>query len=117
MSIKAYNRGSQAIANQMRQNDRPVEFEIMDNLNAIPKRNDARWIMQTAKIIRGNSGFWITGSSPVSFGFWHKRLRDLMASWRITVTGYDATKQEWTVEPTEPTTTTALRVPEIKFMA
>jgi hypothetical protein len=116
MSAKAYNRGSQAIANQMRQHNRPVEFEIMDNLNAVTKRDNARWIMQTAKISQGNGGFWI--ACPVTgFGFWHKTMRSLMESWRIVITEYDAIKQEWTVEPMESSAAVSAYIPAVEFMA
>jgi len=98
MSIKAYNRGSKAIATQMRQNDRPVEFEIMDNMNSVPKNPGAMAPMMDVVIFSERGVFFIecpiTGRS-----FWYQTMAKLMASWRVIVTGYDATTKRFTAIP------------------
>lgn len=101
MGIAAYNRGSAAIARDCAAEPRPAEFEIMDRLNAIPKKATAVAPFRVGKPITlepGNGGFWLT--CPITGrGYWYRTLRDAVSPWLIDVTGYDATRSAWLCEP------------------
>lgn len=98
MSVKAYNRGSRAIATQMHQGDRPVEFEIMDNMNSVPKKETAMAPLGNT-VIFAERGFFFIECPVTGYSFWYRTMAALMASWRVAVTGYDATTRRFTAEP------------------
>lgn len=84
MGVAAYNRGSAHVAAQIDADQRPVEFELMDRLNAIPKLPDAGRLFGSAQIIEGNGGFWC--ECPVNgFGFWYKSIEELMRRLRVEI--------------------------------
>ena len=98
MSKAAYERGSRAIAAQMRQNERPIEFEIMENMNAVPKKPGSMAPFGEVAIFAERGVFFIecpiTGRS-----FWYPTMTKLMASWRVAVTEYNAITKRFTAVP------------------
>lgn len=63
---------------------RPVEFEIMDHLNALAKFNDAGTPFGPVRFVEGNGGFWIE-CPKTGFGWWYTTLREA-----VRRTGMDA---------------------------
>ncbi len=59
MGIAAYNRGTAAIAAQFDAEARPVEFEIMERLNALPKYEDAGKPFGAIQFVHDYRGFWV----------------------------------------------------------
>lgn len=91
MGAAAYNRGSRAISEQIDAEQRPVEFEIMDRLNALAKYPDAGRPFGPVRFIAGNGGFWIQDArkKDAGFGYWYKTLTEAVRRWRVTITGYN----------------------------
>lgn len=88
MGVAAYNRGSNLIAQHADDDKRPVEFEIMDQLNGLAKYPDAGRPFGPIHFVKGNCGFW--AMCPVTgFGFWYRTLREAVCRWRVQITGYD----------------------------
>ena len=90
MGIAAYNRGSAALRREIDADQRPVEFEIMERLNALPKYADAGKpfgpIQFASDSVRG--GFWAT--CPVTgFGFWYRTLPEAVRRWRVQIVAFD----------------------------
>lgn len=96
MGAAAYNRGSARIRESIDAEARPVEYEIMDRLNAIPKGRGAGTPFGPVEIVEGNGGFWIACPST-GFGWWYQSMSDLMAGWRVQITGRIHAK--WIAEP------------------
>jgi hypothetical protein len=103
MGSAAYRRGSQVIAQQLDQEQRPVEFLMMEELNALPKypdagspfgpicftylaQDDAWWALDPVKLWGGR-------------GFRYRSLREAVMRWYVTLTVYDATSQLWHAVP------------------
>ena len=98
MGAAAYNRGSRVIRRRADDAARPVEFDVMDRLNAPPKRPGAPRPFGPVRFVPGHGGWW--AECPVTgFGYWYRSLVTAVRSWRVTVTSYDATRQEWGAEP------------------
>lgn len=98
MGIAAYNRGSASIARAFAESypKRPVEFEIMDHLNALPKYADGGRPFSTIRFESGNAGVWAV--CPVSgFGFWYKTLHEAVRRWKVDIVGFDC--GVWIAEP------------------
>lgn len=96
MGAAAYNRGSALLSHQIDAQARPVEFSIMDALNALTKRERALAPWGPIHFIAGHGGWWAT--CPVSgYGFLYDTLRDAVRAWRVTITGYD--NGIWIAEP------------------
>ncbi len=88
MGIAAYNRGSNAISNQIDAQARPVEFEIMERLNALPKYADAGTPFGPIQFIAGNGGFW--AECPKSgFGFAYTTLAEAVRRWKVQIVAFD----------------------------
>ena len=98
MSKAAYDRGSQAIRNQVDQHSRAVEFSMMDDYNALPKYPGAPTPFSDVVISTWRGGHWLADPED-DFGFWYRTLADAVRSWDIDLTGYDASKQTWTATP------------------
>lgn len=96
MGAAAYNRGSAAISAQIDAEKRPVEFEIMDNLNALAKFKDAGTPFGPVRLVEGNGGFWIE-CPATGFGWWYTTLREAVRRWRVTIVGFD--NGVWIAEP------------------
>lgn len=100
MGIAQYNRGTAAISRSFDREARPVVFDIMDRLSALPKHADARAPFGPMVFTAGNGGFWALESADSdSFGFWYPSLAEAVKSWRCVVTGY--TNGFWTAIPAE----------------
>ncbi len=98
MGVAAYNRGSSLVARQIDAERRPVEFEMMDDLNTLPKLPGAVAPWGETILANSHGGWWIT--CPITgFGYWYKTLREAVQSWQIDVVAYDATKNEWRAVP------------------
>jgi hypothetical protein len=90
MGITAYNRGSAALSREIDADQRPVEFEIMDRLNALPKYPDAAKVFGPIQFVVDSQrgGFW--AECPVTgFGFWYRTLSEAVRRWRVTIVAFD----------------------------
>lgn len=99
MGVASYNRGSNAIKAQIDNELRPVEFEVMDNLNALQKYPDAGKpfgpINFSSDVIRG--GFW--AECPKSgYGFYYPTLKEAVRRWRVQIIALN--HGVWTGMPT-----------------
>lgn len=93
MGIAAYNRGSAAISRMIDQERGPAEFVLMQDLNSIPKLPDAPRPFGPIHFVPGHGGWWAT--CPVTgFGYWHRTLRQAVASLRITIVEFRLVKDE-----------------------
>lgn len=99
MGAAAYNRGSAVISRQIDAEARPVEFEIMERLNALPKFPDAGTPFGATRIIPGNGGFWHQDreKGDRGFGFWYPTLHELTRRWRVTIVAFE--HGAWLAEP------------------
>ncbi len=83
-----YNRGTQAIGQQIDAAKRAAEFELMDIFNSLPKFEDAGKPFGLVQIVSGNGGFWI--ECPKSgFGFWYPTLWEIARRWKVALVGFD----------------------------
>jgi hypothetical protein len=89
MGIAAYNRGSRVISQRIDAEMRPVEFEMMERLNALPKYEDAGTPLGPINFIYDPRGFWSAECSVTGFGFWYKTLHEAVRRWNVTITGFD----------------------------
>lgn len=97
MGIAAYNRGSSALAEEIRRDlERYTEFEIMERLSALPKKPDALRPFGPVKIKQDRNSFNVY--CPVTgFGFWYPTIQEAVSSWNIYISGYG--NGEFTAEP------------------
>lgn len=98
MRIAAYNRGSAAIIRQIDAEKRPVELEIMERLNALPKYHDAGKPFGPIQFVHDpvHGGFW--AQCPVTgYGFWYRTLPEAVRRWRVTIHTYN--NAVWQAEP------------------
>ena len=96
MGIAAYNRGTAAIKRQIDSNKRPLEFEIMDILNSLPKYPDAGTPHGPIEFVSGHGGVY--AECPVTgFGFWYATLHEAVKRWNVRINGYDMGK--WLAVP------------------
>lgn len=96
MGIAAYNRGSDAIRRHFDAEARPVEFEILERLNSLPKFADAGTPFGPIQFVNGNKGVWAV-CPRTGFGFWYRTLPEAVQRWRVTITGFDC--GAWDAEP------------------
>ncbi len=90
MGAAAYNRGTAALSAQIDREARPVEFEIMERLNALPKFADAGKPFGPLHILADtvHGGFVI--ECPVTgFGFWYRTIAETVQRWKVTIVGFD----------------------------
>ena len=88
MGVAAYNRGSAAISRQIADEARPVEFQIMDELNALPKYDDAGTPFGDIRFVPGHGGVWAE-CPTTGYGFWYRTLREAMRRWRVEIYACD----------------------------
>lgn len=88
MGAAAYARGSAAISAQIARGDRPVEFVMMDELNALPKKDKAPTPFGEIRFVAGHGGFWAE-CPTTGFGYHYPTLREAVRSFRIEVYAYD----------------------------
>ncbi len=101
MGVAAYNRGSALIRQQIADEARPIEFEMMDRLNALPKYDEAippRGPSETVRFGEGHGGWWIH-CPKTGFGYWYKTLSEAVRRWDVTIIGHD--NGEWVAIPND----------------
>jgi len=89
MGIAAYNRGSAAITTQINMQARPVEFEIIDRLNALPKFTDAGKPLGPIQFVYDPRGFWVAECPVTGYGFFYRTLGEAVRRWRVTIIAFD----------------------------
>lgn len=98
MGVAAYNRGSACISQQIANDKyRPVEFDIMDTLNALPKYNTATPPHGSVRLGEGHGGWWIY-CIKTGYGYWYKTLHEAIKRWDIVIIAYK--NGEWEAIPT-----------------
>ena len=75
---------------------RPVEFQIMERLNALPKYPDAGMTFGPIQFVHDWRGFWAAECAVTGSGFWYATLDEAVKRWRVTVVGFDCGK--WLTE-------------------
>ena len=88
MGVAAYRRGNAMITRQIESDARPVEFQRMSDLNALPKFPGARapW-GDEVHIVRSHRRWWV--ECPITgYGYHYATLREAVRSWDIHVIGY-----------------------------
>lgn len=88
MGNAAYNRGSEAIRREIDAEARPIEFEIIERLNALPKYADAGKPLGPVQFVSGNKGFWIE-CPQTGFGFWYRTLPEAIRRWKVEIVAFD----------------------------
>lgn len=88
MGIAAYNRGSQVIEARTSAEARPVEFEVMDLLNGLPKYEDAGRAFGEIVFPAHNSGFWAE-CAETGFGFWYPTLHEAVKRWKVQIVRFE----------------------------
>lgn len=88
MGIAAYNRGSKLISDQIQNDARAVEFQMMDELNALPRSGDAQVAWGPLYFTFSHGVCW--AECPVSgFGYAYPSLRKAIKAWRVTITEFN----------------------------
>lgn len=88
MGVAASQRGSALIRRQCAANDRPVEFALMEELNAIPKYPDAGTPLGPLHFV-AHRNVWFAECPKTGFGYWYPTLREAVRRWRVTIIGYE----------------------------
>lgn len=88
MGIAAYHRGSAALSREIDAEARPVEFEILEWLNALPKYGDAGTPFGPIQFVSGNNGVWAV-CPRTGFGFWYHTLPEAVKRWRVQIIAFD----------------------------
>lgn len=91
MGIAAYNRGSAALARKIDADMRPIEFEVMERLNALPKYQDAGRPFGPIQFVYDYRGFWVAELSVKKhgFGFFYPTLNEAVQRWRVQIVAFD----------------------------
>ena len=89
MGIAAYNRGSAHIRREIDAGARPVEFEIIERLNALPKYPDAGKPFGPIQFIHDPRGFWVAECPVTGYGFFYTTLNEAVRRWRVQIVAYD----------------------------
>jgi hypothetical protein len=100
MGVAAYNRGSNVIREQIAAQERPVEFVMMDNLNAIPKYEDAGTPSDTIHFGYDERGVWWAECPKTGFGYFYKSLREAVRRWRVVIR--ECRNGVWIADPMPP---------------
>ena len=87
MGVAAYQRGNALIRRQFDADERKAEFQMMDNLNALPKFPDAGTPFGVIHFVHSH-GVWFAECPVTGFGYWYKTLREAVRRWRVTITEY-----------------------------
>ena len=103
MGIAAYNRGNKLITRQIEADRRPVEFEKMDMLNALPKYPKAPTPFGPVIFVFSHGVWW--AECPVTgFGYCYPALTNAVRSWNVTITEYNNGTWRAVPNPTETQT-------------
>lgn len=87
MGVAAYNRGTEVIRRAIAEGDRPVEFQMMDRLNTMPRQSGAPTPFGPIHFISGRGG-WFAECPVTGFGYWYKTLIQAVSAWRVDVVAY-----------------------------
>lgn len=96
MGVASYQRANDVIRNRIAENDRPVEFVMMEELNSLPKFEDAGRPFTDIWFVPGHGG-WCAECPRTGYGYWYKTLREAVRRWRVTINGYDGIR--WLATP------------------
>ena len=96
MGAAAEHRGNALIRKQIAAQDRPAEFAMMDDLNALPKHEGAGTPFADIHFIHGHGGWWAE-CPTTGYGYWYATLREAIRRWRVEVYGYENTR--WIARP------------------
>lgn len=88
MSAAAEHRGNALISRQIDAMARPVEFQLMDDLNALPKYTDAGTPFAEIHFVYSHGGWWAE-CPKTGRGYWYRTLREAMRRWRVEIYAYD----------------------------
>jgi len=87
MGIAAYARGSALTRRYIDSAARSVEFDLMEQLNALPKDETAPTPFGEIQFVPGHGGWW--AQCPKSgYGFHYPSLRMAVRRWRVEIYGY-----------------------------
>ena len=90
MGVAAYNRSSQVIRKRIADGDRPVEFEIMERLNALDKYPDCGKIDENLIFTFSHNVWWVNVETrPDGFGYWYKSLHEAVKRWNVKIIGFN----------------------------
>lgn len=98
MGHAAYQRGSVLISRLIDEDRRDSIFEMLAHLNVLPKLEGAKVPFGPIRFVFGN-GVWWAECPTTGFGYHYPTLREAVRSWKVTITGYDATDNTWKGEP------------------
>jgi hypothetical protein len=84
------------ISRQVDARARPVAFEIMDDLRALPKYPDAGRPLMPVRLVEGHGGWWLE-CPATGDGYWYRSLREAVRRWRVDVVGW--ADGAWLAEP------------------
>lgn len=84
MGIAAYNRGSRAISEQFDREQPDTVSRMIRHLNDLPKAEGAARPFADVHFAAGNGGWWAL-CPTTGFGYWHRTLRDAVASFRVVI--------------------------------
>ena len=87
MGVAAYNRGSKAISDHISREARPIEFQMMDMLNALPKYADAGTPFGPIHFVFSHGGCWAE-CPRTGFGYHYKTLHEAVKRWNVVVVGF-----------------------------
>lgn len=95
MGAAAYNRGSKLIRQQITAEQHPVEFEIIQRLNAIPKVAEAPTPFGPIDFVFHTDAYgrtYVIAECPVTgFGFWFRSLKDAITAYNVEIVGITGT--------------------------
>jgi len=86
MGAAAYRRGSALITRQLDASQRRPEYRLMDDLNALPKYDDAGTPFGPIQFV-WEKGVWWAECPQTGFGYHYPTLREAVRRWRVTITG------------------------------
>ena len=101
MSAQAESRWKAKNRRDLESQTRPVEFEVMDRLNDMPKHLDAGTYRADMAFKCDGSRWWALDANRLfaGFGYHYPSLQEAVTRWRVVVTGYDATSDTWYATP------------------
>ncbi len=103
MSAAQYNRGSRQISQQIAREARAAGFDLMDDLNSLPKDPDALKPFGPVMFKRDphHKGWWAL--DPVKqwrgFGYYFPSLRAAVTAFRVDIVSHDESELTFTGEP------------------
>lgn len=87
MGAAAYARGSALLSRHIDSEARRAEFVLMEDLNAIAKKDNAPTPFGEIRFASGHGGWW--AECPVTgFGYHYATLREAVRSFRVEVYAY-----------------------------